>query len=141
GVPAGSVERRRVTRELFSLRTAMNLPIIEQGQRQTTGAARERTVTIARDVTLQLLNYCRARDWAGYDPYDALNSKLFNALPFLQFALPRLVFTQALKRSPINLRPLLLVPETQNPKGLALFLAAVLKLQRTGLISGAREPL
>src|SRR2546430_978802 len=119
----------------------MNLPVIEQSQRPATGAARERTVSAARDVTLQLLNYCRMRDWAGYDPYDALNSKLFNALPFLQFALPRLVFTQALKRSPINLRPLLLVPRTQNPKGLALFLAAVLKLQRTGLISGDGVPL
>ena len=113
----------------------MNLPVIEQSQRPATGAARERTVSAARDVTLQLLNYCRMRNWAGYDPYDALNSKLFNALPFLQFRLPRLVFTQALKRSPIILRPLLLVPRTQNPKGLALFVAALLKLARTGLLS------
>ena len=29
-----------------------------------------------------LLAYCRANDWAGYDPYDALNSELFKALPF-----------------------------------------------------------
>src|SRR5947207_14372481 len=113
----------------------MNLPLTEQIQGHATGAARGKTVSTARDVTLELLNYCRARDWAGYDPYDALNSKLFNALPFLQFPLARLLFTQVSKRSPINLRPLLLVPRAQNPKGLALFVTALLKLQRAGLLS------
>ncbi len=34
-------------------------------------------------IILKLLAYCRANDWAGYDPYDALNSRLFGALPFL----------------------------------------------------------
>jgi hypothetical protein len=41
--------------------------------------------------------------------------------------LARLVLTQALKRSPINFRPLLRVPKTQNPKAIALFLSALLK--------------
>ena len=26
---------------------------------------------------LKLLGYCRANDWAGYDPYDVLNSGIF----------------------------------------------------------------
>src|SRR3989454_11991817 len=46
------------------------------------------------------------------------------------FRLPRLVFTQALKRSPVNIRPLVLIPKTQNPKAIALFLTACLKLSR-----------
>src|ERR1035437_9493214 len=75
-------------------------------------------------VLLKLLAYCRTNDWAGYDPYDALNSRVFAALPFLNSRLPRLVLTQALKRTPINLRRLLLVPKPQNPKALALFLSA-----------------
>jgi hypothetical protein len=75
----------------------------------------------------RLLAYCLANDWAGYDPYDALNSRLFTALPVLQSRLPRLVLTQILKRSPINLRGLLRIPKTQNPKGIALFLSALLK--------------
>ena len=87
-----------------------------------------------REVTLKLLSYCRANDWAGYDPYDALNSQLFKALPFLDARLFRLVFTQAMKRSPVNLRPLLGVAKAQNPKGLALFLAAILKLRKLGLL-------
>jgi hypothetical protein len=87
-----------------------------------------------RAATLKLLAYCRDNDWAGYDPYDALNSELFKLLPFLNFRLPRLVLTQALKRSPIDIRPLLLVPRTQNPKALALFLASLLKLAKLGLL-------
>jgi hypothetical protein len=87
-----------------------------------------------KTVTLKLLAYCRANDWAGYDPYDALNSKLFKYLPFLDFQWPRIIMTQVLKRSPVNFRPLLLIPKTENPKGIALFLMAFLKLRRIGLL-------
>jgi hypothetical protein len=76
----------------------------------------------------KLLTYCRRNDWAGHDPYDALNSGLFKALPFLDSRLPRLALTQILKRSPINVRGLALVPKTQNPKAMALFLSAFLRL-------------
>ena len=86
----------------------------------------------AKAATLKLLAYCQANDWAGYDPYDALNSSVFSALPFLNSRLPRLVLTQAMKRSPINIRRLLLIPKTQNPKAIALFLTACLKLSKLG---------
>jgi hypothetical protein len=89
---------------------------------------------LAKSAALKLLAYCRQRDWAGYDPYDALNSRLYENLPILHFRLARLVLTQGLKRCPFDLRPLLLVPKTQNPKGLALFLSALLKLSRLGLV-------
>ncbi len=82
---------------------------------------------------LKLLAYCQANDWAGYDPYDAVNSQVFTALPFLNARLPRLVLTQALKRSPINIRRLLRIPKTQNPKAIAVFLSAFLKLSRIGV--------
>lgn len=94
---------------------------------------------VAKEATLKLLSYCRSRNWAGYDPYDALNSRIFKALPFLNTRLPRLALTQALKRCPINLRPMLLISGTQNPKGLALFLQAVLKLSKLGLIDDSDE--
>jgi hypothetical protein len=90
------------------------------------------TLEPVRAATLRLLAYCRTNGWAGYDPYDALNSRLFEALPFLDSRIPRLCLTQALKRSPVNIRPLALVPKTQNPKALALFLAAVLKIDDWG---------
>jgi hypothetical protein len=87
-------------------------------------------MSLATAAALKLLAYCRAHDWAGDDPYDALNSRIFTALPLLNSRIPRLVATQALKRSPVNLRPLMRIPPTQNPKAMALFLAAALKLRR-----------
>lgn len=83
---------------------------------------------------IRLLDYCRKNEWEGYDPYDALNSEIFKRLPFLNFRLFRLVFTQMLKRSPLNFRPLLRIPKTQNPKAIALFLMAFLKLKKLGLL-------
>jgi hypothetical protein len=87
-----------------------------------------------KTAVLKLLKYCQENDWSGYDPYDALNSEIFRALPFLDFRLFRLGFTQVMKRVPFNFRSLLLVPRTSNPKGLALFLAALLKLSKSGLL-------
>jgi len=85
-------------------------------------------------VTRKLLEYCRSQGWAGYDPYDALNSPLLTSLPFLQARVPRLLLTQAFKRSPINIRPLARIPRTQNPKAIALFLIAVLRLTKLGAL-------
>jgi len=75
----------------------------------------------------KLLAYCQQNDWAGHDPYDALNSRLLSILPVLDSRLPRLVLTQVLKRSPVDMRRLLQIPKTQNAKGISLFLAGVLK--------------
>lgn len=88
-------------------------------------------------ATLKLFSYCQSRNWAGIDPYDAVNSKIFEALPILDRRIPRLIFTQALKRSVINFRGLLLVPPTQNPKALGLFLISALKLSKLGLLNGS----
>ena len=87
---------------------------------------------------ISLLAYCRKENWAGFDPYDALNSRLFNATPFRHVKLCRLALTQILKRLPFNLRPLLLIEKEQNPKALALFLAAGLKLSKLG-VEGAES--
>ena len=85
------------------------------------------SVADVRSAARQLLAYCHAENWAGYDPYDALNSRLLTTLPIGHSKFPQLIVTQVLKRSPINFRSLLRVPKTQNPKAIALFLSAVLK--------------
>ncbi len=54
----------------------------------------------ANATTKSLLAYCEGSDWAGHDPYDALNSRLLQAMPFLQSRVPQIVLTQVLKRSP-----------------------------------------
>jgi hypothetical protein len=85
-------------------------------------------------TTLELFKYCFSQDWAGHDPYDALNSRLIEHLPIMNSRFPRLVITQLMKRSPINFRPLIFVPKTQNPKAISLFLMALLKLSKLNLI-------
>ena len=84
-------------------------------------------------ITQELLDYCLKQDWAGYDPYDALNSRVFRATPFFRSRHCRIVFTQFMKRSPINFRPFFRVPKKRNPKGTALFVSALLKLKKSGL--------
>jgi rhamnogalacturonyl hydrolase YesR len=74
-----------------------------------------------------LSQYVESRDFAGFDPYDALNSPLVRALSFGQ-KYGRIAWIQLLRRLPINLRPLLGVRRGHNPKGLGLFLGGFAKL-------------
>src|SRR5919107_5034760 len=84
--------------------------------------------------------WSRARGFAGHDPFDALNSRLFQATPLRRSRLARLAWTQAFKRSPVNLRRLALVPEGRNPKGTALLaLAALSRLRARGREEDERE--
>lgn len=92
------------------------------------------------EAVVRLLAYCRHGDWEGYDPYDALNSQIFHALPFLDFRIFRIGLTQILKRAPINIRPLLLIPKTCNPKAIALFLSGTVKLLKLGLLQETGLP-
>lgn len=73
-----------------------------------------------------LWQWCRAYDFAGYDPYDGLNSRLFQATPLKDSRLARLAWTQLFKRSSINFRQLAGVPRQRNSKGVALFALAAL---------------
>ena len=80
----------------------------------------------------ELFAWCRQHNFAGHDPFDALSSKLFQGTPLKHSATARLLWTQTLKRSPIDLRKLALVPAEKNSKGVALFaLAALSNYRRT----------
>jgi polysaccharide biosynthesis protein VpsJ len=72
-----------------------------------------------------------ARDWRGYDPYDGLDSPL---APLLTAGtrLGRRVFTQAVKLSPVNLRPLLGIKPDWNAKAIALVASAYARLAAAG---------
>jgi hypothetical protein len=78
----------------------------------------------------QLFEWCREHDFAGHDPFDALNSRLFQATPLSKSKNARLVWTQLVKRSPANLRALAQVPEQRNAKGIALVALAQLARHR-----------
>ncbi len=75
----------------------------------------------------QLFAWCREHDFAGHDPFDALNSRVFQATPLANSRNARFIWTQLLKRSPVDLRGLARVPPERNAKGIALFALATLK--------------
>ena len=74
-----------------------------------------------------LSNFIENRHFAGYDPYDALNSPLIRAFCFNK-KYCRIAWIQLLRRLPVNLRPFLLMPAGHNPKALGLFLQGFVKL-------------
>ena len=74
----------------------------------------------------ELFSWCSTRDFAGHDPFDALNSTLFQATPLAQSRNARFIWTQLVKRSPVDVRPVVRVPAERNAKGVALFALALL---------------
>jgi hypothetical protein len=90
------------------------------------------TIVTPEYAALNELRRCvEACDFAGYDPYDALNSPVLRLLAGgSKWA--RLLAIQAVKRFPFNLRPLLLYRPGHNPKALGLFLEGYVRLHRSG---------
>jgi len=79
---------------------------------------------LLQSVYDELLSWCRQHDYAGHDPFDALNSRIFQATPLAKSRNARLIWTQLLKRSPADFRVLARVPAERNAKGIALFALA-----------------
>ena len=85
----------------------------------------------ASDSLNKLLRYCLDQGWEGHDPFDGLNSRLFQAVPlFRNHKLFRITFLQFNKKSPWDFRDILGVQKGKNPKGLGLFLLALLDLHK-----------
>lgn len=83
------------------------------------------------DTLIRLKAYCERQDFAGWDPYDGLNSKVFKAIPLIgNSAIARLIWIQLFKRNPLNLRKVLRVPKQRNAKGVGLFLRGYCSLWR-----------
>lgn len=80
-----------------------------------------------RLIIEMLRKYIEENKFAGYDPYDALNSPFLNALSFNSKYL-RIFFIQTLKRLPFNMRPFLGIKKGLNPKAIGLFLWGYAKL-------------
>ncbi|NCA20546.1 MAG: delta-aminolevulinic acid dehydratase [Crocinitomicaceae bacterium] len=76
----------------------------------------------------KLKTYIENEKFKGWDPFDGLNSKVFQATPLKHWDIARLAWIQGFKRSPINFRKLLLVPKEYNAKGIGLLLSAYCNL-------------
>jgi len=80
------------------------------------------------DSFQRLEDFCVKQQFRGWDPYDGLNSRIFQKLFVRYIAIFRLAWLQLFKNSPLNLRNFLKVEPTLNPKGLALFLSGYVNL-------------
>ena len=90
---------------------------------------------LVRAAFLRLREYCERENFAGWDPYDGLNSRVFRAMPLVgRSAVARLVWIQLFKRSPLNMRRLLFVPKQHNAKAIGLFLHGYCLLHGLSLI-------
>jgi rhamnogalacturonyl hydrolase YesR len=84
-----------------------------------------------RNSLIKLTNYCKSEAFRGYDPYDGLNSTLFQAIPVIsKIRIARLAWIQLFKRSPLNLRVITGVKKDYNPKALGLFLSGYCNLYK-----------
>jgi GT2 family glycosyltransferase len=88
----------------------------------TNGAGTDRRQRL-RETILLLEGYGHRSGWAGTDPYDGLNATRFTGLA-RRSALGRRVITQAVKRSPLDLRPLLGIPPSRNAATVAWAVSA-----------------
>jgi rhamnogalacturonyl hydrolase YesR len=84
-----------------------------------------------RESLCRLEQYVREHDYSGYDPYDALNTELFEHLPTKYL---KVLVTQFFVYSPVNFRKLVNTQPGKNPKGLGLFLQAYCNMYKANLI-------
>ncbi|WP_133645652.1 aspartate-semialdehyde dehydrogenase [Paraburkholderia flava] len=82
------------------------------------------------DILEALIAQCRESDYAGYDPFDGLNSGLFRYSGLGRLPVASIAWLQLHKRSPINLRGLIGVPRQRNPKGIALIILGLLQREQ-----------
>jgi hypothetical protein len=81
------------------------------------------TPNAAVDAARRLERWGSTRGWRGTDPYDGLNATRLSGLARRSPLAKRLV-TQAVKRSPVNLRPILGIPLGVSPATLAFVISA-----------------
>lgn len=89
-----------------------------------------------REIVLNSLakleGFCEKEEFKGWDPYDGLNSSLFQSMPLIrENRIAKLLWIQFFKRFPVNFRNISGVKKGYNPKGLGLFLASYCNLYST----------
>lgn len=78
-----------------------------------------------KSLLQEIERYVESDSYKGWDPYDGLNSRFLKALT-LNRKWPRVTAIQVMKRSPVNLRPLLGVVKARNPKVIGILASAYL---------------
>lgn len=80
-----------------------------------------------KNILNMLEIYIEKEEYKGWDPYDALNSKLINIITSIHPFVQRIAI-HLLKNSPINMRNFLGIDKDYNPTALSLFLDGYVNL-------------
>jgi len=87
----------------------------------------------------RLSDWLEKSDYCGYDTFDGLNAKYLRPLTF-ETKFLRIVLQQGVRRFPINLRPLLMIPKSRSTKGMGYLAKGFIRLQEaTGNESGGKK--
>jgi len=85
-----------------------------------------------RPSLVRLKSWVERRDYAGWEPYDFLNSSILSSRIFARFPLDWLAIQTGKRLGSIALRRGLRIPASKNPKALALFISGYCDLARSG---------
>jgi len=99
---------------------------LNHGNASQNGAVRRACISSSLE---KLDAWIEKEEFRGWDPHDALNSPLLRWLT-LGNRFAGILWLQLLRRSPLNLRPLLAIKKEYNPKGMGLFLASYIRKYR-----------
>lgn len=81
----------------------------------------------AQALADELLDQARTVEFRGHDPFDGLNSTIFQRSGAGRSTAMRIAWLQFHKRSPVNLRSFVGISKKRNPKGIALFILGLLE--------------
>ena len=102
---------------------------------QAAGAAAAPEIRAALD---RLIAWLRAHDYAAYDTFDGLSAWYLRPFTF-QRKLPQQILQQAVRRFPLNIRPILGIPKRRSTKGQAFIARGYLRLAAAAREAAERE--
>jgi hypothetical protein len=98
--------------------------VVKEPRTSPRGSAEEQRIAQSIDA---LHSWLKRADWKAYDTFDGLSSPLAPILTLNNHYL-RIVWQQAVRRFPLNLRPLLGVPPSKSSKAMGFFAQGYLAL-------------
>jgi glycosyltransferase involved in cell wall biosynthesis len=117
--PTKRVDDPELRRFMHAEQRGRILSVLRRGGPPAAGSRLERALEAARTIEA----HAHRSDWIGPDPYEGMNATRLVG-PLKRTALGRRVLLQLVKRSPVDLRPLLGIGPTPNAAALAFAVSA-----------------
>jgi hypothetical protein len=97
------------------------------GERRASPSSKTALKATIYNSIVRLSHWLEENDYRGYDTFDGLNARLVRPFTFENWYL-RMALQQAIRRFPINLRPLVGVPRSCSTKGMGFLARGFVRL-------------